>query len=143
MKHRIFTSLISSTAALSLAACRDATAPDATHIDAPASSAARLAVSVDSSVVWSAAALDDAATRLAAVLDDERTRREVSSALHALSSRLVAGASNEELAMLHERAQRVVHRLGNQSASPDLDAISLALNHARRELESRPQEEKR
>ena len=131
MKHAI---LLSSTAALSLAACAETTAPERQHVDVPAQNASQSFVASDSSVAWAAAALDDAASRLAQSISNERARRELSGALHALSTRLRSpdGAKDSELNALSSVARRAVQRVqdSDPSVAADLDAITLALENA-------------
>jgi hypothetical protein len=132
MKHSI---LLSSTALL-LVACSDATTPERQHVDSPSQSADRALVAEDSTVTWSAAALDDAASRLLGALPDDAMRRELGTALRALSARLRStrdGVSESELTALQDRARRLIHLLDARqpSLAADLDAISLAVDHAR------------
>jgi hypothetical protein len=139
MKHPLLVCFLSSTAALSLSACRETTAPGVRRVDSPSHSADRLTGAPDSSVVWSAAALDDAASRLTAALDDERARLELSAALRAVSSGLRAGAADGELASLHDAAQRATQQFRRKGvlAEAELDAITLTLDHAREVIRSR------
>lgn len=129
MRH---TTLRSLTAAVFLAACHDATAPERSTEPQPVPHTTALA-RVDSTAVWASMALDDAATRLLSALAEGEARSELIRALRALSIDVVA-PQNEQAARGHyEAASRTLAQLlrsGEASALADLDAVGFALDHA-------------
>ena len=130
MKHSKFLSL---TAAISLAACHDATAPElkSEPVDAPATAA--LVPAVDSSALWASLALDDAATRLLSGLPDGGERTKLQRSLNALSALLVRGVERDA-ALTHQdvaaRALAELRERSDEAVQPDFDAIELALDGA-------------
>ena len=136
MKHNTFISL---TAALSLGACHDATAPVPNPEPVAPPPDVAVVLAIDSSAVWASLALDDAATRLLSELPDGDARNELKGTLRALSTHVLRGverttrtsldAATRSLAELRERS--------DQAAQPDLDAIELALDGAVRLLNAR------
>jgi hypothetical protein len=135
VKHSTFLSL---TAAVSLAACHDATAPEQKPEPAEAPAGAALVAAVDSSAEWASLALDDAATRLLSGLDDGEARRTLERALHALSANLGRRDDAAAARGFHEAALGALAHLRDLSdvaAAPDLDAIALAIDGAARLLD--------
>ena len=135
MKH---STLISLTAAVSLAACNDATVPrqpQETIPDAPASAAR-----ADNSAAWATVALDDAATRLLSTLAEGPARDDLKRALHALSARIASGDNPAAIHAYRDQALDALARLravSDPSAVPDVDAIGLALDGAASLLDGR------
>ena len=129
MKHSTFMSL---TAALSLAACHDATAPEAVPPVSPVSSGSALAVAPDSETVWASLALDDAATRLLSGLADGSARADLKRALRGLAANIVKRDSPEGARAYYEAslALEQLRESSDQSALADLDAVSFALDRA-------------
>ena len=122
--------LISFTAVVSLAACHDATAPDAPS-PTPLRDASVSMAGADSGSAWATVALEDAATRLLATLQDSPERRRLKRALSRLA---ILVARGERWAAVHAssaEAHDALERLRSQSdpaSVPDLDAIALAID---------------
>lgn len=137
MKHAAFISL---TAAASLGACRDATAPERTAQLVALPPEATVAPATDSSTVWASLALVDAATRLLSGLDDSKVRSDLKRALHALSAKLGDRNEKETARGFYDAALRALRHLREVSdvaTVPDLDAIALALDAAVSALDAR------
>jgi len=129
VKHSTFLSL---TAAVSLAACHDATAPELKPEPAEAPATAALVPAVDSSALWASLALEDAATRLLSGLADGHARADLKRALRGLAASIVRHDRPEGTRAYYE-ASRALEQLlesSDQSALADLDAVSLALDRA-------------
>ena len=129
MKHLTFMSL---TAAVSLAACHDAVAPEAEPPVSPVSAGSALAMAPDSDAVWASLALDDAGTRLLSSLADGNAREDLKRALRGLAASIVR-RERPEGARAYYEARRALEQLlesSDQSALADLDAVSLAVDRA-------------
>jgi len=134
------TTLISLTAAISLGACHDVTAPEPRTEPRTAPAHAARALAKDSSAVWASMALDDAATRLLSGVADGDARTDLERALHVLSAQLGRRDDAAAARACQEAAGRALAQLREQSdvaALPDLDAIGLALDGAAAVLNSR------
>ena len=125
-----YSTIIFVTAAVSLAACHDSTAPEAlatSPVDALVSVA-----EFDSSNAWVAIALDDAATRLLSTFADGKERISLQRALRALSATSARGDSTTIL-FYRDHSHEALARLrvvSDPASNPDLDAIALAIDGA-------------
>ena len=118
--------LISFTAAVSLAACHDATAPEPTAMTSPRDASVNMA-GVDSNAVF---ALDDAATRLLSNYVEGMERNSLQRALRALSAWSARG-DRKAISAWRELALDALERLraaSDPASAPDLDAIALAID---------------
>ena len=139
MKHSTFFPL---KAAILLAACHDATAPEPESLRMTESTETSLAIAIDdSSDVWTMMALDDAAARLTAGIADDVARTQLTSALRGLagqlrrSERAAVHGEREPAKSAYEAARSTLarlHALGDEALAPELDAIGLALDQAER-----------